>query len=132
MIGDLELEFLRQPLFRAAEQFYFIVDEIDVVNDASAARTDQMMVVPCALWTLCQFIPRPAVTEIEFKNEPQVNQQFQGPVYGRESYVRMYLMHGEINILGTDMFGRIAQYFQDRFPGCGYSVTAPLYHFKPP
>ena len=52
-----------------------------------------------------------------------MNQQFQGPVYGRKTYVCMDLMHGKIDVLSTDMLGRVTQHFEDGFPGSSNPMT---------
>ena len=101
MVGYGEVILFRQPFFGLLEKLYFIIYEIRIINDPCAICTYQVVVMGASVRSFGQFISCPAITKVEFEDQPQLNKDLESPVYSSKAYGRMHSVHLHIYILGA-------------------------------
>ena len=74
VIRYVKVVLLGQSLLGSIEQLDLLVDEVRVVDYPAAPRAHKMMVVARARWIFGQLEPCPAVAEVEFEDEPRMNE----------------------------------------------------------
>jgi len=84
VIGDPESVLSRQPFLDLLEEGQLFRDKIGVVDDPAAIVADEVMVMIPAGGPLDDFESGASVAKIEFEDEPDVDEELQGPVNGCE------------------------------------------------
>ena len=103
VIGDPESVLSRQPFLDFLEEGQFLCGEIRVVDDPAAAVTDEVVVMTPAGWSLDDLESRAAISEVELEDEPDVDQDLQGPVNRREADGRIEGVDLHVNLFRAQM-----------------------------
>ena len=116
MVPDQESVFLGQNIFGLTDEVELFFLEITVIQDLTAGRTDEVMVV-VALVALFVFKTHLAVSRQDPSGEPGLIQKLKRPIDGGQTDLRMGGMEQSINLFGAQVLLGLDKDIEDLFAG---------------